>query len=35
VVKAAIKMLRDEPTQVLPIPMPQEVLEAQAGQLIA
>ncbi|MDH4105912.1 MAG: PAS domain S-box protein, partial [Gammaproteobacteria bacterium] len=35
VVKAAIKMLRDEPTQVLPMPMPQEVLEAQAGQLIA
>jgi PAS domain S-box-containing protein len=35
VVKAAIKMLRDEPTQVLPIPTPQEILEAQAGQLIA
>jgi PAS domain S-box-containing protein len=35
VVKAAVKMLRDEPTQVLPIPLPQEELEPQAGQLIA
>jgi HD-GYP domain-containing protein (c-di-GMP phosphodiesterase class II) len=35
VVKAAIKMLRDEPTQVLPIPLPQEEPEARAGQLIA
>jgi len=35
VVKAAIKMLRDEPTQVLPIPVPLEESEARAGQLIA
>jgi response regulator RpfG family c-di-GMP phosphodiesterase len=35
VVKAAIKMLRDEPTQVLPIPLPQAEPEVRAGQLIA
>jgi HD-GYP domain-containing protein (c-di-GMP phosphodiesterase class II) len=35
VVKAAIKMLRDEPTQVSPLPLPQEEPEVQAGQLIA
>lgn len=35
VIKAAIKMLRDESTQVLAMPSPQEEPEARAGQLIA